>query len=298
MGNRNLEKALKGNTLAQSGLLQQLIGFLSGEVGQPGPQFGGEIVPPADPLQELAFAGAESFGTDQTAQAQDAALLRLLQAEPAFQADPALREEFFQKQILQPATRDFDRVVLQRLDERFGAAGLADSGVRADATSQSLSDFFGDLEGIRAELAFEDDRRVGVSQERALDRLQFAVPQASNLGINRLNVLSGAGQQRRSISAQQNQEAYNRFLAEQPIFNPAIPLLFQAIGQGVGTASQTNAVLGAGGRASGFDKFLGAANLALQVGSVFFPPLAPVAAGAQIATTATQGGGGGGFFPG
>ena len=258
-----------GVTKEQRRLLTEYNAFLRTQIGQPGPQYEGDIAPGASELQERSFDLARDFaGPNQV----DPALARLLAGETGYVADTGESERFFQANVAKPLTREYDRS-LDAIDQRLAVRGLGDSGVRARAFTDVNRNFTDSLERGRSEFAYKDRQNLLNSRESALDRLSQGISQSLGLDLSRMAVVGGAGDLQRSITGQQNQDAYRRFLEAQPIYNPALQL--------IGGPIQQPTAGGAPGNGTWVDGLLGAANSLLN-------PASMIGGGA--------GGGAGGFF--
>ena len=208
----------------QLGNIQRLNRFLKDEIGQPGPQYGGDLAPGISPLQQQAFDQAEEFfDTDFGLDAEgQAALQRLLSGEVAegagevdlqagevaFRNDPKLQEEFFKANVQDPALKNFNENLLPGIDQRFAARGVSNSGGRFAELGNAANDVGSQLTRGRTDLAFRRldlenqsreqafDRRANANEnaltrrtnarESALERLGPAIAQA--LGIERFNL--------------------------------------------------------------------------------------------------------------
>lgn len=254
-----------GNYNAQ--LNTGLYNFLSGEIGQPGPQFSESLAPGASPLQETAFKlGTEFAGPDAQI---DPALKRLLSGELAIGPDT------FQNVIANPTLQQFNRDILPGIDSRLAARGIANSEARARALGQAGTDVNQQLLGARSQLEFQ-------SRESALGRLGPAIEQALGMKLAKIGTSSALGGEQRNIAGQQSLDRYRQFLEAQPIFNPALGQLPLLLNQGIPVSSGTSQ--GGGGIGSALGTIAGAG-----IGSLIAP-------GIGTAIGASVGGAAGSYF--
>ena len=267
-GGRRRAAALIGERLA---ITKSINDFLRPQIGQPGPQFTGDLAPGASELQQQGFELAGSFGSGGE---RTAALERLLSADPAFRADEL--EEIFQAGIARPTLRQFERDILPGIDQRFAARGIANSGVRARALALAGSDVNEQLLAARSGLQLA---QIG-SRERALDRVGPAIQSSLANELSGIAVRATTGETQRAIQGEQMADAFRRFLEAQPVFNPALGLLPVSLNSPIpGVQSKDRGGLGSA---------LG--TIAGGIGGAFLGGPAGAVAGASI------GGAAGGFF--
>lgn len=210
-----------------------LTGLLLPEIGQPGPQYAGDLVPGASQLQEQAFGAVAGLPGSAQAGARDDALMRLLSGEPSFTGD------VFQQAIAAPTLQQFERDILPLINRSLAARGVANSEIRAKALGQAAADVNQQLLGARSTLEFN-------SRESALSRLLPAIEASLGTQIAPIQLAANVGATQRDIAGQQSADAYRKFLETQPLFSPALGLTPLLLNQPV-PAPQSSSGGGFGG---------------------------------------------------
>jgi len=195
-------------TPQQLGLQNQLLGALSGQIGQPGQVFQGQL-PGQSQLQGQAFDFASGLIPQQQQQLQQ----QLQPFDPQsvlsdFQPASDFAENFFRTRI-QPG-----------ITGQAGAQGTNLSSSMNRALVQGGTDLSLGLQNQL--LPF-----LAQGREGALNRQQQAIPNAMNFGQG----LAGLGGQQRGIGLSQFGEQQRQFEALDPFKNPALNLLPLGLGQ-------------------------------------------------------------------
>lgn len=201
---------------SQRHLLDQIIGEIRGQIGQPGTVYGGQVVPGAAPLQEQVFGQIGALAGPATAGYE-----RALSGLPAYEIDPAAREAPYGA-IEQQALGQL-RKQLPYLEERYNAMGAGRSGGLQHAMAQAAGDLSLGLGVLRGQYEYQDELARRQAAESAAMR-QFG---AAGPG---LQTLMSAGGVQRGIAGEQMGEAYNKWLMGQPWANPWLGFMPQALG--------------------------------------------------------------------
>lgn len=208
---------------AQQQAVQRGFGIVNRALAQPFPiEQAPQIVPGINPLEQQFQQFAGGFGGQPLTQAREAALLRL--------TDPDQLNQLFTQAVQAPAQQQFQQQILPSVFERF--AGQRGGSVLA-AGGQAAQNFATNLSGQRAQLQLQAPLQAG-----ALG-LQSQLAQAG--------LQQQAGGQLRGIEQSQQQEAFQRFLLSQQIFNPALGFLPTVAGIQRDIRTQTTPTGGLGG---------------------------------------------------
>lgn len=231
-----------------TGIGTPLKDFYKGQIGQPGPQYSGDLAPGASPLQQMSFDAAAQFAGPNAG--RDAAMQALLSGQTGYVPDTGgAGETYYENNVVKPLYRDYT-MGLDAIDARLATMGLADSGVRARALGQANQQYLDQVERGRSEFAYKDRQAMLASRESALDRLGGAIGQSLGIDLSKIGTLADAGASQRQIQGQQMSDVYRRFLEAQPIYNPALgiigsPAQYRSVPTGGATgASPYAAVLG------------------------------------------------------
>ena len=203
-------------TPGQTDLLDQLTTLLGGELGQPGPVFGGQTVAGPSSIQDQLFGATGDlfgqgglFGTGEQA----------LQTSLA-DFDPQATTDFFNTSIRDPALKGFQEDILPMIQESFIGQNAGRSGAANRAIAGAGADVQQGLDAQLAQLLFS-------GQESSLNRQQAG-------GQNLLNSIFGAGtmggETQRGIETQGLQDIFRQFQEGQSFNNPALSFLNTAFG--------------------------------------------------------------------
>jgi len=200
--------------------LNKMIGQVGQNIGQGIDAYGGQITPDATANQLAAFQGAGNLFRDPRVDSSGA-INQLMSGDPAFQIDPAQREQFYQDALVAPAQSQFQDQ-MQQIDRRYGA-GFGESGSHRGAGYRAAEDFQTNLMGKRAELLYGDEMARRGAAEAGMGRMaqgaglagMYGQDQRANLGL-----MSQLGGEERAIAGQQQGEAYNKWQTEQDYNNP------------------------------------------------------------------------------
>lgn len=185
--------------------------------------FEGDVVPGAGPLLSQAFGLAGELPGSQEAQARSGTLGQLMQMNPSFSADPALRERFLQQSVTDPAQRFFNETVAPSIAARYGRGG--NLGAASDVTARAGADLASQLSGQRAGILRGDEQMTAQSLDTARGQGLQAAGLSYNNQVGTLGLLSQLGGAQRSIQGQQNQGRLNQLLMQQPFGDPRLSLL-------------------------------------------------------------------------
>lgn len=215
----------------QQDILRGLEQFVGGQIGRSAPRIRSQITPPASGLQQSAFDLASGIVQGSAGGfARQGAADALLSGLPAFQVDPAAREQFFQEAFLTPATQDFQRNILPAISESFGARGLGRSGDLLRAQAQAGTDLGTQLAAQRAGLIRQDELSERQARENALNRVLPAIEASRSESLLPLDVGLQVGAVQRGINAQTNLDSLFREFQQNPVYNPALGLAPLALG--------------------------------------------------------------------
>lgn len=197
--------------------------------------YGGEIAPDATASQEAAFDLAGSIGGRSRAsrdQATERGVLQLLSGESAFDTDPTARKNLYEAERAEEMRR-FQEEVLPTLGRAYGARGHARSGGLEGSMRLAAERLGDDLYRRNTELLYQDENVRRQEAAAARDRIATGVgadaAARQNQALDARTLLEVGGTER-AIGAQQNQEAYNKWLAAQPYYNPWLGFLPAALG--------------------------------------------------------------------
>ena len=197
--------------------------------------FTGTLTPEIGATLQQGVNQAQAFTPYQPSAEQSGAMSRLLSGEQTFNADPALRERYFQQAVTDPAQQFFNTQVAPSIAARYGRGG--NIGAASYATGQAGQQLAGQLAGTRAGLLRDDERLAEQSRQAA----QARIAQGLGLGVQQgalglqsqqfgQNNLMQFGQLERGIRGQGIQEQLQRVLARQAFNDPRLGL-FQMLGQ-------------------------------------------------------------------
>jgi len=261
------------------------------KVGQKATEFEGELTAPLtqglQTLQKLlSSAGDNQFEGD-----VNSALSRGLSGKPSFDASPEELTKYFREGVEQPMWESFNREVIPRINESFAGLGSVFSSRQADAVRNAAEQQQSDLSGLLGRAQMDNfGMRANLSENAANRQLQ-TIPM-TNYDLSRGSMFGQLGGMMQDYEQQGLDRLYQDFLRTTTESSP-----WTQMGMSAATGMSPMAPPGGGGSgmAGGLGSLLGAG---LGVASMFFPPLAPVAAVAGPAMGALGGAAGGGQSPG
>jgi hypothetical protein len=210
-------------TEEQGMLLDELTALIRGELGQGMDPYPGEIIPPADALQQRAFSWAEGLDPESASQqARESSLMDMVMGKPSFERTPeteAELERYYQEAFVGPG-KAAHQDELDVLAERYAGAGMNRSGSFADALGRSTTDYWSQLQGQKAGLMRGDIQDERAARESAAGRV---MPGAEALAREESRVptlWAQAGQARRGIDRELASEGVYDWLISQPAYNP------------------------------------------------------------------------------
>ena len=212
--------------LQQRGFLRQLGGFVQQSMREGGVDaYEGELVPDANELERLAFDAAERVGGRGRVsrdESTERGILKLLSGDPAFDVDPTARRELYEAERAEELRR-FNEEVLPMISRHWGGRGGARSGALTGSMADAGIRLGNDLYRRNTELLMHDEDMRRNELARARDRIAEGIRADATARQNDatdFGTLYMAGQGVRAINEGQNQEAYSKWLQEQPYFNP------------------------------------------------------------------------------
>lgn len=217
--------------------------------------FTGEVVPGAGPMLSQAFdlAGGLQKSPEYMARANTAN--SLLTAGPSFQANPALREQYFRDAIERPAMDTFHGETMPAIAARYGRGG--NIGAASYASAQAGGSLLGTLAGQRAGLMRDDE----VRQQQAIDQMYNRQGNAMGLSYQNqaqpLSLLGSFGSLERDIRGAQNSQRLQEAYMAQPFGDPRLGMLSYLQGGAGATPGQAAAPQAGGSGASPWMSMLG-----------------------------------------
>lgn len=211
-------------------LTHKLAKTVLNEFGQPADVYQGPIAPGMNPQIEAALAGAG--GLLQQDPQISGALAQLL----AGPGDQQAVKDYYQTSVLDPATLAFNDQ-LQQIGETYGST-WGTSGAFPKMVADATSRFGTGIGSVLGDLIYQD-------RNAALDRLGTGVGLSlanSQNNAQNLQTVLGLGDYSRGITGEQNQEAYNKWLAGQDYNNPWLGFLGSALGTATQQAPQAGAL--------------------------------------------------------
>lgn len=216
---------------------------------------GFQLIPQANPLQQLAFDRAAQFGQQPSDALTMNALTQQLQGNAAFEFDPVLRQQFFRQAIEQPAMERLSGGLAQQA-ANFLPGGQ--TGAFQRTTAEALRGASRDIAALQTSLLRDDERAGLQSQEAALGRQFNAIPLSQSLHAQQISVPFQIGAQQRAIDSQLNTGMFGEALLAQPFSDPRLPILGALRGNALtqignpGLATLGGALQGLGGAAGLF----------------------------------------------
>lgn len=205
----------------QKNFLRALVAQIMPEIGQAGEVYAGQIAPDASPLQQEAFASLSNIFGGQSGQA----LNQLLSGQPAYEVDPAARQQLYQAEMASQMGQLDD--TWARLEERANFdGGSGRSGGLNRSMTQAAADTHLGLGRFYGGLGYQDEQARRMAAQQGVQNQAIGL-QAQN---QMLGAQLGAGQMQRGIEGQQYAEAYNKWLAGRPENNPWLGFTPQVLG--------------------------------------------------------------------
>jgi hypothetical protein len=184
---------------------------------------GGPLTPGPGPLLSQAFDLGGGLATSPEAQQRAGTLGQLMQMNPSFSADPALRERYLQQAVTDPAMQYFNNTVAPSIAARYGRGG--NIGAAADVTARAGQDLAGQLAGTRAGILRGDEQQTAQSIDAARGQGLSAAGLSYNNQVGTLGLLGQLGTAQRTIQGQQNAGQLNEALLGQPFADPRLSLV-------------------------------------------------------------------------
>lgn len=232
--------------------------------------FTGEVVPSAGPMLSQAFGNVGGFTQSPEYMARTNTANSLLNAGPTFQANPALREQYFRDAIERPAMDAFHMETMPAIAARFGRGG--NIGAASYAGGQAASGLLGQLAGQRAGLMRDDEVRQQQAMESMYGRQANAMGLSYQNQVQPLSLLGTFGGMERDIRGAQNSQRLQEAYMGQPFGDPRLSLLSLLGGGAMTTPGQVSAPQAGGGGAGWMQlasKILDPAGIAGMVGGLF-----------------------------
>ncbi len=236
----------------QMHFLKAMTDRVGGQIGHGINPYQGQITPGATGNQGMAFAMAPGLMTGgQYAQDMEGARRRAITGAPAYTADPAARERYYNDSVLEPARAQFNDT-LRQVDARYGDRWSQDSGAHKANVYDAVSNFETGLAGIRGDLLYRDEQNAINSMERGADRSYGSLTSLPATDRANLGTLAALGGQERAIEGQAMGEEYNKWLMSQPWANPWLGYSSQVLSAQPFQVAQSPGMLGGiGGVLSG-----------------------------------------------
>lgn len=282
----------RGKTLkAQTQLIRDLVEFVEPEIGRAGPVYEGEIAPGLAPLQERAIELGEQFLQGTSGDELRNAVSALLSGAPSFEYDPETSSELFRQAVAEPTMERWMQDILPAIEHRFGASGLQASGAREGFLRRSGVDLSKGLSAQEAAWQYGDLQAYRQALENAQGRLGTGIQMGLGVESAPITITSQLGGLQRSVQAQQNLDAYQKFLSEQPMFNPALGLIPMAMSFPGSLTAPPQAQNTTAGMLSGSLGLLGMGTSFLGPGLNPSQPMGAIASTGGFNPYAQQGGG-------
>jgi len=220
-------------THGQDQNLTRMNNLLFQNLGNPGPQYNGPMVPGMDSLQQSAISQAPSvMGMNPNI---SSALNQVLGGVGGQQE---VNDMF--RSSLGPARREFEDV-LRNVGHRYGSTN-GGSGALMEMAGDATANYGGQLNQLLGRLTYEDRQS---NANRALQGVTAGIGVENQENAN-LASLFGMGDARRSIQGQLNQGQFQDWQQRQWTNNPALGLISPALGTQKYALTQEGGELGAG----------------------------------------------------
>ena len=169
-----------------------------------------------------------------TADARISALNSVLSGKPAYEINPDISKQYFEKSIKPIMSREFYGTTLPAISEKFAGPGYW-SSARALAETDATGRYAENLGAAEADLVYKDELARRQALESAATRSAgVALPSVEAL----VSDVGTAGEYARSIQQEQTLSDYQRWLAGETVegvapsqYNPFLQLAFQLLGQ-------------------------------------------------------------------
>lgn len=202
----------------------------------------------------------------QNPQNLDDAFDRALSGQPSYELNPQITQDYFQRGVMDPMLRQFDREIAPRIAGSLAGQGATFSSRRGDITAQALGDLqtqaLGELSRVVREDTLLSAQLAEQAAQRSLQATQISpvVTDAQGRRMALQQQLSAPFQRRED---QLTQAKYQEFMRRQPENSPWLQQAMTFTGQPHMMAYNPNNPIGGA--------FGGAVGGATSMGTVFGP---------------------------
>lgn len=232
-------------------------GLVQGNIGRPGPQYGGQLVPGVSPLQQAGFdvagglppiasggmqLGAQmSAGLDPGGPGRIAAGAESAMGDILSPMDAGAARDYWQGSFVDPAMRNLTERILPAVSERYAGAGThgaVSGGGFGRAIGRATGDVATGLNAQLGQILFGADQAArnrqlgGVNAATSAALLPSRIAASGEvLGGDALSRMLGIGGMQRGISGEQLGEQYQKWESSQAYANPYLQFMSTVMGQ-------------------------------------------------------------------